>query len=317
MTSLRPSHPVVASLALVALAAAAGIATAQAPVPAPVTKPATVDHEVRVTRDREMTHAAAVATAQQMQTSTDTAAVAEATRNAVIADSLMASAKREETARRIQIAQDMAATHATAMAVASSRDAGVFVPEPPPPPLPLDTILAWITERRPDIIRGNPQVSSVAIVVDADEHFVSMSTTGAVQWIEGYLSRDAIEAIEVVKGPAAALIYGEAARNGVIAIRTKVPAATIDQIRTDSVAAAQYGVVSIGQANPIAVAQPVIYIDGVRVSPENIPVARVSTPRLGIDVDPQRIEAVDVLKLAGGTIGPNPLGVVVVKLKRD
>jgi beta-lactamase regulating signal transducer with metallopeptidase domain len=316
MTSSRTSHPVVASLGFLAIATAASIATAQAPIPAPVTKPASVDREARVAQDIETTRTAAALARHRIDasidTSIDTSAEAELRRRVMLADSVMAEARRDESARDVE---QRAATNAAAVAATATP----VVPEPAVRlrQLPLDTILAWIAERRPDIIRGNPDVTSVTLVIDADEHFVSMSATGAMQWINAYIPRDAIESVEVVKGPAAALAYGDAARNGVIMIRTKVPAATIEQIRTDSAAAARFGVISIGQANPTALAQPLIIVDGVQVSPENIPTSRIASPTIGIDVDPQRIEAIDVLHLAGGTIGPNPLGVVVVKLKRD
>jgi len=309
MTTIRPARPLRASLPFIAIVAVVAAAAAQTPRPAPL--PIAAAAPATAARERAPVRAGVPA------------------RMAVAL-----SPRPVAAARLIPGAPVIPASPATAASPAAApsptRPAAIAQPKPSASAptsvaeIPLEVIRDWIARHHPGVIAGDTMMNLVTIVVDANDQYVRSVVDHAPSNtidFRSVLAADLLENVEVLKGPAAAAVYGPNAANGVIVIKTKKGIADPARAALDTGAA--MGIVRAIQRSGIAAGKnidnaPLFIVDGIVVTPP------ISTPsaggqpgdleaRLGITRD--AIASVDVLKLAPGRIGPNALGVVIVKLK--
>ena len=203
---------------------------------------------------------------------------------------------------------------------------------PPGPPkessdVPVEALRAWVAQYFPSVMRGDTTIDLVSFLVNANEQYIKSTASrlpGAwpapVPDMLSSIPPDQIERIEILKGPAAAALYGPAAIDGVIVVTTKQGAASVSPAGVDSVAsdslARAFHLRTLGLAANHGAQGPVFVIDGVVV---NQPPAhtRMNVPDLIHDfgIESSQIQSVQILSLAAGQIGPNLLRVVVVKMK--
>jgi hypothetical protein len=178
--------------------------------------------------------------------------------------------------------------------------------------IPIEVLRAWIERYHPAIINGDTSVNAVTIVVDANDNYVKSATDRVPEtdsdFRMGAFDANEISHVEVVKGSYAATLYGPDALNGVVVVTTKK---SIPQGRTDSVTSDSAVTVIRRKLDSTArpgAANPLYIVDGVTM--------RSPTPLQYLHVDPEQLQAIELMKLAAGQIGPNALHVIVVKLKR-
>ena len=189
--------------------------------------------------------------------------------------------------------------------------------------VPLEVLRAWVAQYHPSILRGDTTIDVVTFLVDANEHYVKSTagrlpearTADPLDMLRG-IPRDQIEKVEVLKGAAAAALYGPGAVDGVIVVTTKhgvtgVNRAGVDSASSDSLMRAIRLRLALGYSFPSN--GPLYVIDGVIVNPA--PPTPMPNLLQDLGVAPEQVQSIELLKLAAGQIGPNPLRIVVVKQK--
>lgn len=210
----------------------------------------------------------------------------------------------------------------------------VVASQPPPGPpnessdVPVEVLRAWVAQYFPSVMRGDTTIDLVSFLVNTNEQYMKSTASrlsgtwpAPVPDMLSSIPPDQIERIEVLKGPAAAALYGPAAIDGVIVVTTKQGAASdtpagVDSVASDSLARA-FHLRTLRLAESHGGQGPVFVIDGVVVNPPDSAQMRMNVPDLVHDfgIESSQIQSVQILSLAAGQIGPNPLRVVVVKMK--
>jgi TonB-dependent SusC/RagA subfamily outer membrane receptor len=182
--------------------------------------------------------------------------------------------------------------------------------------IPLEVIREWVAKYHPSVMRGDATIKAIAIIVDANENYVRSATgdfaTPAVT-LDAVRRLDPknIESVEVIKGPTAASMYGPAAMNGVVVVYTK--SFNVDTAETPPAGGDSVYVITQDRLRELnAVNPPVFIIDGVMMTR---PLAGETNALDRLGVKAGEIENMVMRKMRGGVIGPNPLTVLVAKLK--
>ncbi|HEY4130738.1 MAG TPA: M56 family metallopeptidase [Gemmatimonadaceae bacterium] len=331
MTTIRPSHPVLASVVLGVVAIATTTLAAQAPRPEPMVVGvgrAAATNE-RAQRSVDVAPRSAVAPNIVQTKASHSAANASASPGVKRADSVIepTAPTSSPLATRAGVTLSTSEFTATASDSPSQTKGG---------DISFEVIRGWIAKHHPEVVSGAANVALVTIIVDANDNYVS-STTDAAAPSEppaGKIPVDSIAQIEVLKGADAVDLYGSAALNGVIVVTTKgghggtsgafavgtpnlagrpgqlniYPKSTNDTTRAQPM--------SLRTLVPISanIPRPLFVIDGVVVdSPDPVAHPTDQLDKLGLASD--GIQSVQILKAAAGRVGPNALSVVVVKLK--
>lgn len=311
MTSLRPDRPLVASLPFIAALALTGAVAAQTPQP----------DSLAAIRDRAATVAARAAIARSARASAvASAAIAvEPAEAAAPATTAAAASDIEQTLVAKAAASARAATAAVADSVVLAPSAEVTRKD-----VPLDTITMWIARYHPDVIRGNGHANRVTIVIGLDEQYLASSVEDANTVSPAQaIKREDIESVQVLKGAAAIATYGPAAEHGIVMIRTKAASdsaiyddehlrALAQDLRRTEAGLAQ---VRINASSM----DPIFVVDGVVVPSSDVARAGLVSPAgssvANMNIAPNRILQVDVVKLPAGQIGPDATSVIVIQLK--
>jgi TonB-dependent SusC/RagA subfamily outer membrane receptor len=342
MTNARPARPILGSLPFLAIAGATAALAAQTPRPAqatrmsrspassasPVTAPAAA--VIASSSSSETGFGTPISPAPSSAPSRSGSAASAAP--ASVSAAASAAAAGVDPARALDPSVATTATAPTPATATPTRALAAKATHD----IPFEVIRAWIAKYYPSVMDGSAPISLVTIVVDANDRYMS-STSDDPRASAGALNtipREQIANVEVIKGAAAAALYGPAAANGVVVVTTKDGAANSRRTPADSATAGGVGdsrrtpsdstmprsagdVVRLGLLNPAIGNKPLYVVDGVVVDApgSTTPMSAPSDllDKLGIPAD--GIQTVEVLKLPGGRIGPNPLGIVVVKLK--
>lgn len=201
-------------------------------------------------------------------------------------------------------------------------------------PIPIDTITAWILVHHQDAFRAAGSDLRITIVVDENDHYVTSElsrivddvrridpVTGQPAALAAVVKDREIQDVEVVKGAAAAAAYGKAAENGVVVVRTKTGVASVTtNAGVDSMKAIAerkktlMAAIEERSTSALGTRSPLYIVDGV-VVPDLNGGQVMSRPLSNLNIDPNSIASVDVLKFPAGKITPDALGVILVKLK--
>jgi len=194
--------------------------------------------------------------------------------------------------------------------------------------VPVEVLRAWVAQYFPSVMRGDTTIDLVSFLVNANEQYIKSTASrlpgtwpAPVLDMLSSIPPDQIERIEVLKGPAAGALYGPAAIDGVIVVTTKQGAASVSPAGVDSVAsdslARAFHLRTRGLAASRGGEGPLFVVDGVIVSQPGQTQTGMNVPDLihEFGIGSSQIQSVQILSLAAGQIGPNPLRVVVVKMK--
>jgi TonB-dependent SusC/RagA subfamily outer membrane receptor len=329
MTSVRPRHPVVTSVILGIVAIATTTLAAQAPRPKPFAVKLTNAESSR----RAILHRVDVITVPASASTTPSSVVANRVDSVQLDTPTVArtSSPAADSNTSRPIPNWRASLSYTAKPAAPSTEPSVNPISRTAPAasadIPFPVIRDWIARYHPDIVLGQSTTALVTIIVDANDKYVSSTTDATQANPAGKIPVDSIASIDLLKGAAAIAAYGDSAANGVVVVTTKSGngAATLTNreftIPKDRLAAGrEVNTVSdlvrlrANSSSPLPTTHPLFVIDGVVVdSPD--PVARPSDQLDKLGVPSDGIQAVQVLRIRAGQIGPNALSVVVIKLK--
>lgn len=281
MTMSRAPRPFTASLPFIAIAAFAAAAAAQAPRP---------------TRAQSAAPSALPSTVPTVAPTMAPAAAPDA--GTGVSATIPTTAPVASTAPSAGVAKAPIAITAPATAPSSSH-------APSASTIPLDTLRAWTQRYHPNVAAGDLAVNEVVFVVDANEQYlrsyarfdsVADGARGDAPRGRGSFVGDTVRIKPLVTtSPSDRPVY----------IVDGVVVSDIDSIERDRIRSVEVlkGAAAIAKYGPDA-QRGVIVID---TKSENM------LASMGIEAD--HIQQVDVVKLRAGTIGPNPLRVLVVQLK--
>jgi TonB-dependent SusC/RagA subfamily outer membrane receptor len=315
MTTMRPSHPVLASVVFGVVAIATTTLAAQAPRPEPIVINAARRSAPKEAGDVDSAQASAIAPVTVHAQAGDSTVTTTTKPRVKIVDSVLDSTVKHDS---------VGVENSIQPAPSPTR---VEPPEPmrvvmPSGDIPFPTIRAWIAKYQPEIASGQSAGALVTIIVDANDNYLSSTTDASPASANpvGKIPVDSIATIEVLKGAAAVATYGNQASNGVIVVTTKGGHARpeardsilhpfLNGKRIDGDTVQLRPSVSLKRIDG-----PLYVIDGVVVeSLDGIAKPTDQLDKLG--VPSEGIQSVQVLRAPAGSVAPNALSIVIVKLK--
>ncbi|HXT17439.1 MAG TPA: M56 family metallopeptidase [Gemmatimonadaceae bacterium] len=311
MTTNRHARPVVASLPFIGIVVLAAAAAAQTPRPA---APARVAQTVSAASATPATPAAATPATGALPASTSSPVVA---RVAPMSQAMPAIAA---TAPSLAL-ESRTVTPAMPVVVASA-ESPITQPAQPIAPaaaairhtvweIPVDTLREWIRVHHPSVLTGDPSINYIYIVVDLHDRFIAS------------LADSVFGPTPIVSAPTTARV--QTARGDTVIVRrpfevsppngNEKPIYIIDGVRvssTDGLNPAAINTVEVLKGAAAVQQYGTDAVNGVIAIETR---SKAQLRRLG--VDQTEIKNMDLIRVGPGSIGPNALNLMIVKVARN